>query len=191
MSIHFVSTSILESEDGVDFGKETASKAIAQDNRELKRKGTGGSSLYDQLTAQRDAKQEDFEKNGARMRAPTSGLDQDDIDYFHDREMKDRDAHRIRVKEDDEEIASFMKKRRDTELGHHEATKSVLRKRKSTINGSPQDRSSFDDKLIKSAMPIRKVQRVQTKESGTSVTPEKPTSNTLTVLLSGYDSDDD
>ena len=96
MSIHFVSTSILESEDGVDFGKETASKAIAQDNRELKREGTGGSSLYDQLTAQRDAKQEDFEKNGARMRAPTSGLDQDDIDYFHDREMKDRDAHRIR-----------------------------------------------------------------------------------------------
>ena len=52
MSINFVSTSVLESEDGIDFGKETQ-----KDTVEIKELNcinfNAGKSLYDQLWAQR------------------------------------------------------------------------------------------------------------------------------------------
>ena len=188
MSIRFVSTSILESEDGVDFGKETASKALEGAGKRNQQLSGGGSSLYDQLAAQNDAKQEDFEKNGKH--APTSTLDQDDVDFFNDAETKDRNAYRVRVGEDNEEVANFMKKRRDADQEQKDATKSILTKRKSTSSGSQRDSSSKGRISLISIAPVKKVRKSEScKEDGNSVMSDTLKNDAVAALLSGYDSD--
>ena len=87
MSINFVSTSVLESEDGIDFGKETQKDTV--EIKELNRiNSNAGKSLYDQLSAQRSEKEEIYDQKGRLLRAPQAGLEEDDVEYFGELEAK-------------------------------------------------------------------------------------------------------
>ena len=191
MSIQFVSTSVLESEDGVDFGKETASATGGDLNKQRQQRRNQDGSLYEQLAARKDEKQGEFDKTGELLRAPTSGLDQDDVDFFNDVEMRDNSAYRDRIEQDDAKVAHFMRKQRDAEQEQnearfsHEATKSVLSKRK-TEDISPHNTAN-DEQVI---VMVKKVKKSESCMRSTSI--ESPTKNiSVAALLSGYESESD
>lgn len=193
MSIQFVSTSILESEDGVDFGKETASKASGDVDRQKEQRKNQDGSLYERLAAREDEKQQEFDKNGELLRAPTSGLDQDDVDFFNDVNMKEKSAYRDRVQEDNARVATFRKKRRDAEQEQSEArftqetTKSVLSKRKASATSSQATMES--EKMV---VAVKKVKKSESSTGKSSTASEPPaTSESVVALLSGYDSESD
>ena len=108
MSIKFLSTAVLESEDGLDFGKETAKDTL--EVREQKRiSSSGGKSLYDQLVEQKADKEDEYDQKGQLLRAPSAGLEEDDIEL----QAKSRAAQNEIENKDRRELTKFFEKKRE------------------------------------------------------------------------------
>ena len=115
MSIHFISTTILSSEDGVDFNKEIS---VKESTRARSDTANAPQKPLAQIIAERKAKKEDeYESTGKAMRAPAPGLDDDDdLDYSRrNREEKSKE-------EEDCAVENFLRKRAATEVDVVEST---------------------------------------------------------------------
>lgn len=114
MALHFVSTSILSSENGIDFGKEEiiiseeSKKAIAAAERASNR------PLYEQLFDQQQKKQEEYDANTKRMFAPPKALDEDEVEYFNNLKVKRNEALSNRHSIEEKALEVFRTMQRDS-----------------------------------------------------------------------------
>ena len=112
MSIHFVSTTVLSSEDGLEFGKETAVMSEDAQNLRENAERSNVKPLAQVLAERKAQKEEEYDATGKSLRAPQVGLDEDDMEYFrgldHSRDTREQ------LKKTDEELAleQFRKKRK-------------------------------------------------------------------------------
>jgi hypothetical protein len=109
---------VLESEDGVEFGKETSKQSVEVEEQKKRRNASTGGSLYDQLQGKKDAQQEEYDNNGKLLRAPTSAsaLEDEDVNFFNDvSEKQKQKADRSRLR-DQEEVALFHTKQGEQQL---------------------------------------------------------------------------
>ena len=86
MTLRFVSTSILTSEDGIDFSKETAVESQEVNDARLAAQKASSKPLYAQLAEIRDRKQEEYDANTKKIFAPPKALDDEDVAFFDDLE---------------------------------------------------------------------------------------------------------
>ena len=187
MSINFVSTSVLESEDGLDFGKETQ-----KDTTELKElkiiNSNAGKSLYDQLAAHRSEKEEEYEQKGRLLRAPQAGLEEDDIEYFGELEAKSLAVQTEREERDHRELNNFLEmKSRIGDHGREVKTKSLLTRKTSREAKKKLDANSLP-------LVVGKKKRRSGDEDDANKKckkTEKQPSFAVKELLAGYSSDSD
>eukprot|EP00601_Ochromonadales_sp_CCMP2298_P000166 CAMPEP_0173187554 /NCGR_PEP_ID=MMETSP1141-20130122/10773_1 /TAXON_ID=483371 /ORGANISM="non described non described, Strain CCMP2298" /LENGTH=226 /DNA_ID=CAMNT_0014111403 /DNA_START=53 /DNA_END=730 /DNA_ORIENTATION=+ len=111
MTLRFVKTSILSSEDGIDFDKETAveSEEVLKARREAE--ASSNKPLYQQLADIQARKQEEYDANTKAMKS-SKGLDEEDIAFFEDLEATKARHRQDNKRHDDEELESFRQARR-------------------------------------------------------------------------------
>jgi hypothetical protein len=117
MTLRFVKTSILTSEDGIDFGTETAVENEETRAARLAAEQAQNRPLYQQLADIKNRKDEEYDENTKKMFAPPKALDEDDVMYFQELDnIKSRamDAREIR---EQKELSSFRTAQR---IGHIE-----------------------------------------------------------------------
>lgn len=84
MALHFVKTSILTSEDGIEFGKEVA---VESEEARKSRQAADDASrkpLYEQLRELQDKAKEEYDANTRKIFAPPKGLDEEEITFLND-----------------------------------------------------------------------------------------------------------
>lgn len=80
MALHFVSTSVLTSEDGIDFSKETQLETEEAKKIRLEREKVGSKPLFMQLAEQQDKQQLERDKITKLIFAPPKGLDEEEYE---------------------------------------------------------------------------------------------------------------
>ena len=82
MALNFVSTSILTSDDGIDFSTEEALETEQARKFRLQKEDASKKPLYMQLQEQRDKKQAEQDAITKLMNSGPSALDEEDIEFF-------------------------------------------------------------------------------------------------------------
>jgi hypothetical protein len=85
MSLNFVSTGILSSDDGINFNKEEKVESEEQRKARQAKELSNQKSLYDRLREQREAKQAEYDE-ARRFMHVSRGLDDDDVGYYKELE---------------------------------------------------------------------------------------------------------
>jgi hypothetical protein len=80
MALHFVTHSILSSEDGIDFGKETQVESQESIKARKQAEEASRKPLFQQLADLAEKKVDVYEENRKRIFAPPSALDEDDVE---------------------------------------------------------------------------------------------------------------
>jgi hypothetical protein len=195
MSINFVSTSVLESEDGLDFGKETQKDTLEINEQKLLT-SSAGSSLYEQLAAHKAEKEEEYDQKGRHLRAPRAGLEEEDLEFFGDLRAKSLAAQTERENNDCRELNKFLDKTReiDKELNTHIGDRGEVRTKSLLTNF----RKTFEEtkKDVDKVYPLSVVGKKKKRDNvDIDVTKkkkeEKRRSFAVKELLVGYSSDSD
>ena len=87
MSINFVKTSILISEDGLDFNKEESTENDEERRKRQLKENARNKSLYEQLADKKALKQEEYDEN-RKLLFGTAKLDEDDVNYYNEVQEK-------------------------------------------------------------------------------------------------------
>ncbi len=106
MAIHFVSTSILRSEDGVEFSKEISIESEGVKAARANASSRSDKSLYDQLEERKKVKDDEYETNGKLMRS-VKGIDEEDVDFFQYLAETEAKARAATQNRDDEALQKF------------------------------------------------------------------------------------
>jgi exoribonuclease II len=80
MALHFVSTSVLSSEDGIEFQKEVQLETEEAKKAKKEAERQANQPLYLQLQAQKDKKQEEFDANTKKLFAPPKAIDEEEAE---------------------------------------------------------------------------------------------------------------
>jgi predicted patatin/cPLA2 family phospholipase len=103
MSLRFVKTAVLSSEDGVDFSKETAIENEETRLARLDAERASRKSLYEQLEEQKQKKQADYEAVTKQIFAPPKALDDEEFDFLQSMSnQKSRKEEEVKLKEQQE-----------------------------------------------------------------------------------------
>lgn len=113
MTLRFVKTSILTSEDGIDFSTEKTVESEELKNARLEEEQRAKKPLYQQLAEKRDLKQEEYDANTKKLFAPPKALDADDVEYFDELEANRAKAMEARSQRDEAALESFRQAARD------------------------------------------------------------------------------
>ena len=106
MSINFVSTAVLKSEDGISYEKEEQTESEETRLARQRKERASSKPLYEQLAEQRESKQAEIDESRRFMHVPV-GLDEDDLQYYSGLESQ-RAAERANEQEKEEaEIMAF------------------------------------------------------------------------------------
>lgn len=116
MSINFVSTAIVTSDNGIDYNTEVAVENEASRNARLARESAGQKPLYEQLREQQMRKQEEYDNNTKLMRAPTRAMDEDDVAFFEELEERKNKIKELRNTSEEQQLANFRSAQRNKEL---------------------------------------------------------------------------
>lgn len=80
MALHFVSTSILSSEDGIDFSKETQVESEEARKLRLEKEKSAAKPLYLQLAEQQEKQQQERDQITKMIFAPPKALDDEEFE---------------------------------------------------------------------------------------------------------------
>ncbi len=107
MTLRFVKTSILSSEDGIGFSKEVAVENEETRTARMASELAANRPLFQQLAEIKDRKQEEYNENTKKMFAPPRALDEEDVEYFH--ELDDIKARAMDAREmrEQRELSAF------------------------------------------------------------------------------------
>ena len=171
MAIRFVSTEILTSKDGVSFTE--SEKVDSKEVSEARRENRPGKSLYDQLEAQKEKQQEAYDEHTKAIYAPPRGLEDDDVNFFRDQELRHRQAQRA---EEKLEVDAFSAARAEF---HQE--------KKVTVSQAAKNHNRDDD-----VPPVKLRRKVKAPVSSSHEEEKKGHDRTtgLTSLLGVYNDDD-
>jgi predicted patatin/cPLA2 family phospholipase len=107
MSLRFVKTAVLSSEDGVDFSKETTIENEETRLARLEAERASRKSLYEQLEEQKQKKQADYEAVTKQIFAPPKALDDEEFDFLQSlSNQKSRKEEEVKLK-DQQELEDF------------------------------------------------------------------------------------
>eukprot|EP01038_Epipyxis_sp_PR26KG_P010180 gene10180-13696_t len=115
MALHFVSTSILSSENGIDFSKEEAVESVEAKRMHLDAIQASNKPLYQQLAEQKEKKQAEFDEVKKLIFAPPKALDDEEIHFLNDVEETKNKALEKREEREQEELKKF----RDAQLSEY------------------------------------------------------------------------
>ena len=107
MSINFVSTSVLSSDNGIDYNTEVAIEDESTRKARLDRESASAKPLYEQLREQQMRKQDEYDKNTKLMRAPPRGMDEEDVAFFEDLEERKNKIKGQRSTNEEKLLANF------------------------------------------------------------------------------------
>lgn len=103
MTLRFVKTSVLVSEDGLDFSKETAVESEEARAARLARESAANKPLYQQLADIKQRKQDEYDANTKLLFSAPKALDEDE--YYFLESLKDSQASAERLNKEEEEKA--------------------------------------------------------------------------------------
>lgn len=112
MTLRFVKTSILSSEDGIDFSKEVALETEEAKNARIAKELAQSKPLYEQLAANKAKKQEEYDENTKKIYAPPKALEDDDVQYFKQLEESKNSAMAARAANEEKLLESFRNARK-------------------------------------------------------------------------------
>lgn len=130
MTLRFVKTSILVSEDGLDFSKETAVESEETRNNRLARETGAEKPLYQQLADQKQRKQDEYDANTKLLFSAPKGLDDEEFHFLESLNDAKERADKQKKAEVDQAVLEFRAARKlDNYELHKEthATKVVVR----------------------------------------------------------------
>lgn len=206
MTLRFVKTSVLTSDDGIDFSNETSLETDEARKARQEADSSSNKPLFQQLADLRDRKQLEYDENTRKIFAPPKGLDEDDLQFFQDLEDSDNRAKQERVKHEELELQAFRQAQR-TE-SPNESTSPIFklnvtkRASKSSTAGPQlklkrklaeglsvtQPATTTKHRKTKEGEPIQSTSPKAVKDS--IVTSTIATNSTMSMLAS-YDSDSD
>jgi hypothetical protein len=129
MALHFVSTSVLTSDNGIDFSNETAIETEEAKNLKLKNSGAANLPLYLQLAQQKDKKKTEYDENTKKIFAPPKALDDEDVNFFEDLNTIKSKALEERAMRENKAVEAFRdaqrKENENHSLIHEENSKSI------------------------------------------------------------------
>lgn len=147
MSLNFVSTSVLTSEDGIAYSTETAIPSEEAQANRLKQQSSNGKSLYEQLEERKLLKEEEYNNNTKLIFAPPRALDEEDVEFFEDlNENKNREL-----------LMRKEKERRELELFRQAQKKDVSSSANSVEKiGNGNSYASTNTSMYKISVPEKK-----------------------------------
>lgn len=112
MTLRFVKTSILSSNDGIDFGTEVAVESDEVRKTRLEAEAASNKPLYQQLADIRDRKQLEYDENTKKIFAPPKGLDEEDIEFFNEMDDAKARTEDTNKRQEQAELEAFRESRR-------------------------------------------------------------------------------
>lgn len=110
MTLRFVSTTILESDNGIDFSKEKPVDISNSINTKDPISKSCGKTLYQQLQERNIEKQNEYDAMTKLIYAPPKALDEDDVQYFQELKNKQKNQKEIQKQQENELLQNFRKK---------------------------------------------------------------------------------
>ncbi|KAG5184923.1 hypothetical protein JKP88DRAFT_45747 [Tribonema minus] len=110
-SIGFVSTSVLESKDGIDFGDEKRLETEEVKEAEKRALEAARRPLWEQLQEREEAKAEKYDEVRKAIFAPPKGLDEEDVTFLQSVEEARRAAKKTEKHREVLEIEAFASAR--------------------------------------------------------------------------------
>lgn len=109
MSLRFVKSAVLSSEDGIDFGKETPIESEEAKRARFEAERSSGKSLYEQLEDQKAKKQAEYDAVTKAIFAPTKALDDEEAGFLQSLQERKQAIEERRKQEEEEALESFRK----------------------------------------------------------------------------------
>eukprot|EP01037_Dinobryon_pediforme_P019855 gene19855-20353_t len=110
MTLRFVKTSILTSEDGIDFGKEVAVESEEVIAAKVAAERASSKPLYQQLAEIKEKKQQEYDENTKKIFAPPKALEVEDVEFFQELDVNKAKALEARAKRDEDDLKLFRQK---------------------------------------------------------------------------------
>lgn len=107
MTLRFVKTSVLSSTDGIDFSNEVAVESEEAKMARVAAERASQRSLFDQLSEQRQKKQDEYDANTKRIFAPPKGIDEEEFSFLKDVDDRRQEMEKRRKEEEEREIQRF------------------------------------------------------------------------------------
>jgi len=114
MAIRFVTTGVLESEDGISFNIDTPLETQEEIEKRRQRETSDARPLYQQLEEQKAKKLEEEELKRKAIFAPPKGLDEDEIEYFKEVEAQKEKIKGTRAANEEKLLENFRNKQKGT-----------------------------------------------------------------------------
>lgn len=105
MALHFVSTSVLTSSDGIAFEHEEKKDTL--DVRNATKANEVSRPLFEQLAEQNDKKQADRDAITKLIFAPPKALDEEEVEFYNDLEERQKKLKELRQATEEEELKHF------------------------------------------------------------------------------------
>jgi hypothetical protein len=112
MTLRFVKTSVLVSEDGLDFSKETAVETEETRSARLARESAANKPLYQQLAEQKQKKQEEYDANTKLMFSAPKALDDEEYHFLESLHDAQEQAERFQKQEEEKALEAFRAARK-------------------------------------------------------------------------------
>lgn len=105
MALHFVSTSVLTSSDGIAFEHEEKKDTL--DVRNAAKTNDTSRPLFEQLAEQNDKKQAERDAITKLIFAPPKALDDEEVEFYNDLEERQKQLKELRKATEEEELKHF------------------------------------------------------------------------------------
>ena len=114
MALHFVSTSVLSSSDGIEFNNETQKESEEQRKVRLKREEAASKPLYLQLQEREAEKQAEYDAMTKKLFAPPRAMDEED-EQFYSKLRDTQERNRRKQQEEERALLAAFRSNQDAE----------------------------------------------------------------------------
>lgn len=114
MALHFVSTSVLSSNDGIEFNNEVQKETEEQRKARLQREAAASKPLYLQLQEREAEKQAEYEANTKKLFAPPRAMDEED-ELFYSKLRDTQDKNKRRQEAEEQELLAAFRAHKEKE----------------------------------------------------------------------------
>ena len=114
MALHFVSTSVLSSNDGIEFNNEIQKESEEQRKARLKREEAAAKPLYIQLQEREAEKQAEYDANTKKLFAPPRAIDEED-EQFYSKLRDTQEKNKKKQEEEERALLSAFRSQQDSE----------------------------------------------------------------------------
>jgi len=107
MALHFVTTTVLSSDDGINFDNEEKIESDETRQAKLLAEQASNKPLFEQLEDLKAKKQAEYDQNTKKLFAPPKALDEEDVAFFEQLDETKAKAMKARSQREETALASF------------------------------------------------------------------------------------